>query len=540
MVRALNRASDGDDARGVALPGDAAIVYRRVPRLVSRRLRDTVIVSRPDHQVARLEGAAALVWDALDTAGRSDEVVARSRRQAGHGWEDLAAQVEAAIDLLVDGGLVAVDVGPVAGPDRAGAPGGAAASGTASDPATRPTGAAPVPDGTGARLPAAAEARPHAAGVDAGSVDGVLAQVAGWLLPGAPPIAPLTTPTEADLLVDRATTLRLLGPLLAAVDAGALELAPSLVERVVARHEDSLLWCLHLEVRLLEIRRQLDDAGVPFLLTKGAAVARLDEVDPSLRSFVDLDLLVPGADIDRAIDVLAAHGARRAYLERRPGFDRRFVKSVTLTCPDDVEIDVHRTLCDGTHGFRIPVERLHAEATTFGVGGEEVRTLSRVHRALHAAYHGVLGSATPPLRTVRDVAAYIAAPDLPPEVLAAEAAEWRGEAVLAEAVRAAFETFDLDAPRWREWLADVVVDRREADIVARQRVESGSFGRAKLTALRELGWSDRLAYATAVALPTTAHLRSRGVRRADVVATASRRVRGAARDGLGRARERRR
>ncbi|HMS89667.1 MAG TPA: hypothetical protein PKE56_14540, partial [Acidimicrobiales bacterium] len=157
--------------------------------------------------------------------------------------------------------------------------------------------------------------------------------------------------------------------------------------------------------------------------------------------------------------------------------------------------------------------------------GERIPTLGLTHRALHAAYHGVLGSADPPLRTLRDLAAHLTSGDLPPQVLAAEAERWRGTAVLAQAVRETFATLQFEAPEWERWLADVVVDPREAAIVAAQRAESGSFGMAKVAALRELAWRDRVAYGVAVVFPTSAHLRSRGIRRGDLVRTAAARAR---------------
>ena len=354
---------------------------------------------------------------------------------------------------------------------------------------------------------------------DTGLAERVLRQVAGWLLPGAPEVEPVP-PAAAAAVVTRAASARLLGPLLAVVDAGALTLPPESVAAARVGHEDAMLWCLHVETRLLHVRRWFEAAGgVPHLVVKGAAVAHLDDIDPSLRAFADLDLLVPAAHLTRAVDVLVANGGSRSYEERRPGFDRRFVKSVTVEYADGVQVDVHRTLCDGTHGFRIPVDRLFDQATTFPLGGEAVPTLGRTHRALHAAYHGVLGSAVPPLRTVRDLAHHLVDPDLGPEVLAEEAEVWRGTAVLAQAVRETFETLQFDAPAWRSWLETVTVDPREAAIVAAQRVESGSFGRAKLTALREVGWRDRAAYLAGLAFPTSAHLRSRGLRRGDLVRT---------------------
>ena len=351
-----------------------------------------------------------------------------------------------------------------------------------------------------------------------GSVEATLTQAVGWLLPGSAPVEPLADPADEALLVGLAATNRVLGPLLAAVDGGALELSAVATDLAAASHEAALAWCLQVEIRLLEITSWFHEAGgVPHLVVKGPAAAHLDALDPSLRSFADLDLFVPGSAMDQTVALLVHRGAVREVAERRPGFDRRFVKSVTVVFPDGVEIDVHRTLCDGTHGFRIPLDRLFAEATTFELGGVDVPTLSLRHRALHAAYHGALGSAVAPLATRRDLAGHLANPDLPPSALAPEASIWRGEAVLAEAVRAALETFEFDAPQWRQWLENVSIDPVEARIVARQRVESGSFGRAKLTAMAELAWRDRMAFGAAMVWPSPAHLRSRGLTRADVV-----------------------
>lgn len=363
---------------------------------------------------------------------------------------------------------------------------------------------------------------PASSGEPAPTIEGALARVVGWLLPGAPPVFPPTDPAAIALLVGLAETQGVLGLLLVALDGGAIELGPELTDLAATRHEATLIWCMQVETRLLELNSWFVDAGgIHHLVVKGPAVAHLDAPDPALRSFADLDLLVPGPEIDRAVEVLLDHGGTREYAERRPGFDRRFGKSVTVTLPDKVQVDVHRTLCDGTHGFRIPLGRLFDEATTFPLGGDEVPTLSRRHRALHAAYHGVLGSAVPPLRTVRDLAGYLTHPDLTPEVLVAEARVWRGEAVLAEAVAATFDALEFDAPAWRRWLDEVQIDPAEARIVAEQRVESGSFGLAKVAALQELAPRDRLAYALALAVPSSAHLRSRGVSRFAVLRTAA-------------------
>lgn len=116
--------------------------------------------------------------------------------------------------------------------------------------------------------------------------------------------------------------------------------------------------------------------------------------------------------MDRAIAALQAGDAVRRIPERRPGFDRRFAKGVGMACGDLVEIDVHRTLCGGALGYRIPVDRPFAEPGRFTIGGTSVLT------------H----------------------PALTPDGLSAEARRWGGEAVLAEAVRTALSELTFDAP----------------------------------------------------------------------------------------------
>lgn len=342
----------------------------------------------------------------------------------------------------------------------------------------------------------------------AGSVRAVLSQVTGWLLPGEQEIDPLRNDREAEALVRLATQEKVLGPLLVTVDAGALRLADHLVDRVVAGHEGTMLWCMHLEHRLLEVKAWFEVAGgIDFVVLKGSAVAHLDEPDPSLRSFADLDLLIAADHMDRAIAVLEGHGAVRRQPQQRPGFDRRFAKGVGLACPDGVEIDVHRTLTGRAHGFRIPLDELFAEPDPFTVGGEQFSALSRSHRALHAAYHAVAGSPTPPLRTLRDLAGYLSSPELGPEVVAPIAERWRGTAVLAEAVQATLDAFTFDAGAWTDWLAAVEVDPAETALLERGRHPIR--WPIEWTTVRELGWRDRAAFVWAVAVPSAEVLAAR-------------------------------
>lgn len=350
----------------------------------------------------------------------------------------------------------------------------------------------------------------------------ILRAVAVQHLPGAPAVpwpawdGP-DTASVAEALVSLAEAKRLLGPLHLAAVSAATPLPADAMECLVRRHRAAMAWCVHLEMRLLEVRDAFDSAGgVDHLTLKGVAVSHLDEIDPSMRSFADVDLLVPGRHLDRAVAVLASLGATRPWPERRPGYDRRFAKSVTMTMADGVQFDLHRTLCDGVHGVRIPSAELFADAEQFALGGETIAALARPHRMLHAAYHAALGSAEPPLLSLRDLARYMTAADLSPDVVVPVACRWRGEAVLSVAVQATRDALAFAAPAWQRWLATAEVDPRELALVERLRRVGSSFGPAAVDLLRELpGIHDRFAYARAVLWPASAHLRARGLRRSD-------------------------
>ncbi|MEO6630028.1 MAG: nucleotidyltransferase family protein [Aquihabitans sp.] len=345
-----------------------------------------------------------------------------------------------------------------------------------------------------------------------GSPARVLRQVCTWLEPGASPIEPLGSAHQPQELVDLARAERLLGPLLVAVDAGALALPDRVVTDVLRDHQEAMLWCLHLDANLLEVALWFEGAGgVDFRVLKGSAVSHLDEPDPSLRFFSDLDLLIAASDMDRAIAVLERHGAVRRLPQRRPGFDRRFGKGVGMTCSDGMEIDVHRTLTGLAHGFRIPLDDLFADPEAFQVGGETFLALSAPHRALHAAYHAVAGSQFPPLRTLRDMAGYLGREDLGPEVLAPIAERWGGTAVLAEAVRATLDACPVDIVVWEEWLARVEVDPAETVLLERGRHPGAARWPVEWSTVRELSWKDRASFLWAVAMPASEVLAQRGL-----------------------------
>ncbi|MEO6630026.1 MAG: hypothetical protein ABIP03_15835 [Aquihabitans sp.] len=96
----------------VDLFGAPGTIYERAPRLVSRRIRDKVLVSGTDHRVATLEGASAVVWDALAEPGRPHELVRRiladhddDESHADPDRPAVSRRVFEALDVMVTSGL---------------------------------------------------------------------------------------------------------------------------------------------------------------------------------------------------------------------------------------------------------------------------------------------------------------------------------------------------------------------------------------------------------------------------------------------------
>ena len=136
----------------------------------------------------------------------------------------------------------------------------------------------------------------------------------------------------------------------------------------------------------------LDDAGVRWRLTKGAALAHLDYGDQlAERTFGDVDLVIHPDDWPLALDALSAVGLRRPAPELRPGYDLRYGKGATLIDERDREIDLHLRFAIGRFGVRSRMEELFERGDKIELAGPTIPVLAGPDRLLHACHHLVLG-----------------------------------------------------------------------------------------------------------------------------------------------------
>lgn len=342
--------------------------------------------------------------------------------------------------------------------------------------------------------------------------DAWLPALAAHGLPGAPPLPPLPGPVAE--MLSAAAGHKLVGVLAAAVAEGSLDVASDDRALITRAHEGAMRESLLLEDVLLDAVEVLAAADVDHRVLKGTALAHLVHPDPAERSFGDNDLLLAPGDIDRGLAALADAGATRAVPPLSASFDRRFAKSVTLGWRGTTELDIHRTLAAGPYGFLIDLDDLARDPVEFTLAGRTVRTLPPLMHLLHGAIHVALGDVEVRLGNVRDLALLAARPDVAADEVIETAGAWGCAAPVALGLRSTGVLgHDRSAlERWADAHEPDAGDRRRLAVYAER---AGRFRRQALASLRVLSWSDRVAFARALLVPSAANRAARGRTRRD-------------------------
>ena len=298
----------------------------------------------------------------------------------------------------------------------------------------------------------------------------------------------------------------LIAGLVADADAG---LGPERVAELAEREAEWTIHTLRAEQLAVDAAAALAAAGIDHRVLKGPVFAHLHWPRPELRTFVDADLLVRSSDLDRAVALVADLGCTRLWPELRPGFDRRFGKSVTMRSPVDIEIDLHRTLVAGPHAFLIPEADLWTGGGEFTVAGRVMPCLGIPEQLVHAAIHAV-ASRRSRVASVLDVGFVGSHADL--RVAAELARRWKVRPMVAEATRRLGVVLGANNPL-RAWGRGLGSSPEEDELF---RLFSGeaTFRRAALAAVPRIPRrSDRARYVFALAFPSRAHRRARSTGR---------------------------
>lgn len=303
---------------------------------------------------------------------------------------------------------------------------------------------------------------------------------------------------------------RLLGLLDRAIADGALPATGEQAADAEAAAAQSLRAVLHLERRLLTVADHLGRDGIAFRVLKGPAVARLDESEPNLRIYADIDILVRPHDLAPAVSSLGGLGYGRDLPERRPGFDQAFAKEIPLADDRRSELDLHRTLALGPFGLCLDLPALWHATEPFALGGAELAALDAEGRFVHACVTAVLGDARPRLVALRDVARISSARALSAERLGQIARPGRGAAVVAAGVALCRATLGaVVGEAAASYAAAVTPSRWERLAMRAYRAQGGSNTLELLSGALGVQGRDRARYVRALVAPDAAYLAAR-------------------------------
>jgi hypothetical protein len=332
-------------------------------------------------------------------------------------------------------------------------------------------------------------------------------------LPGALAAVPvdLTDSSTARTFLELVSEQRLTGFAVSAVASGDVALAPAALDELLDRHEQQLALDVRLERLLCEASAVLRAAGIEYRALKGPLLAHTVYRDPSLRSFGDVDLLIPGDRFDDAVGALGALGFGRRFMEPRLGFDARFSKGACVERGDGMEIDLHRTLAPGAFGVKLGRTDFFARAPqAFVVGGQQIAGLDRELAFVHACFHAALGNDPPRLVPLRDVAELLRVGFDDAEVIQL-AHDVHCETVIQRALALVERELGLDLDAgiadWARLHQPSRFDRWALRTYSSSQRSYGGQVAVSLWAMQS--FRERVAYASALAFPARDYVRAR-------------------------------
>lgn len=343
------------------------------------------------------------------------------------------------------------------------------------------------------------------------TVDTTIVAVAAFGLPttrftAAEPLDPESWSRMFNVVVAQ----RLDGLLIRSIKTGALAATDRQRAEAAALHRRTMMRTLNLERLLLDVVDSFEERGIAYRVLKGPAIAHTAYADPSLRSFCDVDVLVPADLFDAAVATMEAHGAQRQHAQPRPGFDRRFSKGASFVTPDGLAVDVHRTFVVGPFGHTIDVDGLLERPRQFSMAGRTLDTLPLEETFVHVCLHTALGDWPPRLVPMRDVAQIAFAGELDVARVHEIARAWRATAPMAWSIGHVWEAFGLPAHPLAEWACGYVPTRRERRALALYMSTDRSYAKMALASTRVVpGLAGKLAYVRALAFPSRQYVADR-------------------------------
>ncbi len=207
----------------------------------------------------------------------------------------------------------------------------------------------------------------------------------------APMEATALSTADWDLLVRQGRRTNLLARLAISLrGAGILDRVPTSPKlhllsalRMVERQDIALRW----EIRCLA--NELKDAGTPFILLKGAAYVMANLPAAPGRTFSDVDILVPKANLNQVESQLMLHGWQGSH---HSSYDQQYYRRWMHELPPmthvlrNTSLDVHHAILPDTARIKVNTSALIAAAQPLPLH-PGVYVLQPTDMLLHSATH---------------------------------------------------------------------------------------------------------------------------------------------------------
>ena len=197
---------------------------------------------------------------------------------------------------------------------------------------------------------------------------------------------------ELAQLAQHAAWHRVVPFLAAAVRTSGVAVSEEAVASLARTHATRTAAHLRVLADLDAVVASLSESAVPFLVVKGPVLSEHLYPSPDLRTYEDLDLLIPPGSFERAVDALRASGS--LLLDRNWALTRADTRGqLHFQLPMGTLADVHWHLLNRENvrdGFSITTDDLFERSREVDVGGRSVPTLDPVDTLLHVALHAAL------------------------------------------------------------------------------------------------------------------------------------------------------
>lgn len=307
-----------------------------------------------------------------------------------------------------------------------------------------------------------------------------------------------------------------LAPLLYDCVRGRQLVPPALEETLAQAYRESALRNAYQSLALEDVLQRLEEAAIPALVLKGAALGEPLYGNPALRPMVDIDLLLRPGQVEAACQTLAQADYRRMDPEPHPGLTLAFENELLLRKEDHPEItlELHWHLLNSSfYQGRVPLDWFWQTSRTVSLGGTQAQVLGLEASLLYLSAHLVLHHRGQGLRWLYDIAALVAVDPsrVDWDTLIARAVDFDLVTPLQWLLPRLADPWQLPIPEERlSQVAALPVSPAERRVLSLLLAEERPAGQRLWTDLMGLrGWRRRAYFALANLFPTAAYMRER-------------------------------